>query len=38
MREDARLAAAADALVADDTEANRDTFIEAYAEIAYVED
>jgi hypothetical protein len=36
MRENARLAAAADALAADDTEANRDSFIEAYVEIAYV--
>ena len=37
MRENARLAAAADALAADDTEANRDSFIEAYVEIAYVD-
>ena len=29
--------AAADALAADDTEANRDSFIEAYVEIAYVD-
>ncbi len=36
MRANARLAAAADALVASDTEANRDTFIEAYADIAYI--
>lgn len=35
MREDAQLAAAADALAADDTEANRDRFIEAYIEATF---
>ena len=35
MRQDARLTAAADALIGEDSEAHRDAFVEAYAEIAY---
>ena len=35
MRENQRLAAAADALAKDDTEANRDQFIEAYIDVTF---